>query len=192
MNRDCIELAEYTRLYLGKVNWDLMRATTSEEQKLFLKFPLDMSQSYFVYGTEEILNKFRAFYLTRCVIHKMRPLYMQYSLHEYTSALCAETPDTLEMNLDIELLFLYKHRHLFKVGHSDEWLNETVLSKVADRNRDKLVTIILSEVWMKALEASGEFKIINLLNSSEKRECIKSMPNGVGASTSSNNEPCYG
>ena len=76
-----LELIKFTRLYLGQTNWEYMKKTSKEELELFKKTPIDLNKSYFVLGSPELLNKYKAFYLTRCV--KKRPLYSQYFMDEY-------------------------------------------------------------------------------------------------------------
>lgn len=155
-----LELFKFTRLYLGQMNWKLIKETSENELKLFQKIPIDVSKSYIVFGNLSTLSKFRAFYLTRCI--KKRPLYSQYSMYEYASELSSSSKDEYGLNVDQDLIFLYRHEHAFSLGNSETWLVETILNKVADRNRDGLVTIILSEMRMPALEESGELEFINL------------------------------
>lgn len=184
MNQN-LELFKYTRLYLGKVNWNLMKKTSKAELAMFQKVPIDLNKSYFVYGSENILKKFRAFYLTRCI--KSKPLYAQYSMIEYASVLSSDVKDEFGLNIDIELLFLYKHKHAYTIGKSDDWLNETILMKVADRNRDGLVTIILSEASMPVLENSGELTVINFAGitcAKDKKAALEDMSSGMGSSKS--------
>lgn len=173
---DNLELLKFTRLYLGQTNWELIKRTSEGELKLFQKFPIDLSKSYIVLGTEDLLNKYRAFFLTRCL--KKRPLYAQYSMHDYASELSSPIKDDGGLNVDMDLIFLYRHRHLLALGRSEEWLEETVLNKVANRNRDGLVTVILSEVHMPALEHSEEMKIIDFLGvvtNERKEQVLKKM-----------------
>lgn len=186
MNEQDLELMKQIRLYIGKENWSLARHKTTDKEKTLLKsLSFDITKSCFVFGKEDMLNKFRAFFLIRCACAKLRPTFSQYSMNEYASVLSSGVRDDFGLNIDIELLFLYKHRHVYEIGKSNDWLNETILSKVADRNRDKLVTVVLSETRMPILESSGEFQIINLagvLYTEEKKKAIEQrMQNGVGA-----------
>ena len=71
-----IELFKFTRLYLGQYNWEFLRKIQESELNLFKKFDINLNKSYIVYGNNDLLNKFKAFYLTRCI--KKRPLYSQY------------------------------------------------------------------------------------------------------------------
>lgn len=167
-----LELLKFTRLYLGQANWELIKKTTEEELKLFQKYPIDLNKSYLILGTEDLLKKYRAFFLTRCI--KKRPLYAQYSMHDYATELSSPIKDDGGLNVDMDLIFLYRHKHLLTLGRSEEWLEETVLNKVANRNRDGLVTVILSEVRMPTLEHSEEMKIINLFGvaTNERKEYV--------------------
>lgn len=160
MEEKNLELFKFTRLYLGQNNWEFLKKITKGELQLFQKFPIDLNKSYIVYGNEELLNKFKAFYLTRCV--KKRPLYSQYFILEYASTLSTNTKDEYGLNVDQDLIFLYRHNHMQTLGNSETWLLETILNKVAERNREGLVTVILSEQRMSFLEESKEFEVINL------------------------------
>lgn len=155
-----IELFKFTRLYLGQYNWEFLRKIQESELNLFKKFDINLNKSYIVYGNNDLLNKFKAFYLTRCI--KKRPLYSQYFILEYASSLSTGTKDDYGLNIDQDLIFLYRHEHMQTLGNSETWLLETILNKVAERNREGLVTIILSEQKMTFLENSGEFEVINL------------------------------
>ena len=154
------ELLEFTEKYLGEYNWNFFNKITKDELKLFQKFPIDVNQSYLVYGNTELLNKFKAFYLTRCV--KKRPIYSQYFILEYAETLSGNTKDEFGLGIDQDLIFLYRHNHMQTLGNSETWLRETILNKIAERNRDGLVTIILSEQRMQTLENCGELSVINL------------------------------
>ena len=160
MEEKNLELFKFTRLYLGQNNWEFLKKITKGELQLFQKFPINLNKSYIVYGNEELLNKFKAFYLTRCV--KKRPLYSQYFILEYASTLSTNTKDEYGLNVDQDLIFLYRHNHMQTLGNSETWLLETILNKVAERNREGLVTVILSEQRMSFLEESKEFEVINL------------------------------
>lgn len=155
-----LELLKHIGRYLGKVNWKLAKETSAAELKLFQRVPIDIDKSYFVFGDSKILLKFKTFYLTRCV--KKRPRYMQCSIDEYASELWSSSNDDFGLNLDEELIFLYRHENALTVGKSEKWLIETILNKITDRNRNGLVTIILSEIRIPDLEKSGELEFVNL------------------------------
>lgn len=155
------EFAKYTMRYLGKANIMYIKKTSESESKMFQNFLLDMNSSYLIYGNEEILNKFRAFYLTRCT--KTRPLYSQYHATLYAEALTSDSKDEYGLNIDQDLIFLYIHEHsISSLGKSETWFTETLLNKITSRNRDGLVTIVLSEVRVPSLEDKSELNIINL------------------------------
>lgn len=159
MTKD-IELFKFTRLYLGQKNWELLKATTKEELALMQKYPIDLKKSYLVYGSQSMLEKFRAFYLTRCI--KERPLYSQYPMSDYADELSSGTKDEYGLNVDQDLIFLYQHNHISSLGNSEKWLNETIINKIAIRNREGLITVILSEVALPMIKNSGEVELINL------------------------------
>lgn len=155
-----IELLKFTRLYLGQTNWELIKKTSEKELKMFQKYPIDVNKSYLVLGTEDLLKKYRAFFLTRCI--KKRPLYAQYSMHDYATELSSASKDDGGLNVDMDLIFLYRHKHQMLTEKAEDWLVETILNKVANRNRDGLATVILSEMSMPTLESSGELEVVDL------------------------------
>jgi hypothetical protein len=191
MSRDN-EIPKQVRLYLGKTNWEFISKTTPNEQALFQKQNLDMSKSYIVYGNRDLLLKFKTFYLTRCI--KSKPLYMQCYVDEYASALTSSTKDEYGLNIDQDLIFLYIHEYsVSKLGRSEAWLTETILNKVASRNRDGLITIILSEVKVQPLSESPELEVINLSGVviKENVRTILSSTKFMNGEGSSNGGPIY-
>jgi hypothetical protein len=191
MSRDN-EIPKQVRLYLGKANWEFISKTTPNEQALFQKQNLDMSKSYIVYGNRDLLLKFKTFYLTRCI--KSKPLYMQCYVDEYASALTSSTKDEYGLNIDQDLIFLYIHEYsVSKLGRSEAWLTETILNKVASRNRDGLITIILSEVKVQPLSESSELEVINLSGVviKENVRTILSSTKFMNGEGSSNGGPIY-
>ena len=186
------DYTKQVRLYLGKNNWDYISKTTPKEHALFQQQNLDLTKSYIVYGNRELLLKFKSFYLTRCV--KAKPLYMQCYVDEYASALTSSTKDEYGLNIDQDLIFLYIHEYsVSKLGRSEAWLTETILNKVASRNRDGLVTIILSEVKVQPLTESPELEVINLSGviMKESVRTILSESRFVNGEGSSNKGPIY-
>lgn len=178
-----LELFKFARLYLGQSNWEYLKKTTEGELALFQKQPINLKQSYIVYGNRDLLNKFKAFYLTRCL--KTRPLYMQCYITEYANELTSGTKDDYGLNVDQDLIFLYIHSHsISTLGRSETWLTETTLNKVASRNRDGLTTVILSEIRVPSLEVPSELEVINLSEvaiTETKQEALKSYVNGIGS-----------
>lgn len=187
MKEENLELCRFTRLYLGQNNWRFLKKITKSELQLFQKFSIDLNKSYIVYGNKELLNKFKAFYLTRCI--KKRPLYSQYFILEYAGTLSANTKDDYGLNVDQDLIFLYRHNHMQTLGNSETWLLETILNKVAERNREGLVTIILSEQRMTFLEESKELDVINLsevITNKTLKEALETVKNEGNVSTKGN------
>ena len=188
MSKD-IELFKFIRLYLGEENWDFLKKTSESELALFKKYPMDLTKSYIIFGSENLLNKFRAFYLTRCI--KTRPIYSQYSMHRYAEELSSDTKDEYGLNVDQDLIFLYLHQYnIPSFGNAEKWLMETTLNKVADRNRDGLITIILSEVKAPMLSSSGELKVINLsktVAAATQREAAEKVIEEKGTQPTSSN-----
>ena len=180
-----LELLKFTRLYLGQTNWELIKKTSESELKLFQKYSIDLDKSYLVLGTEDLLKKYKAFFLTRCI--KKRPLYAQYSMHDYATELSSGVRDDGGLNVDMDLIFLYRHRHQMVSDKAEDWLVETVLNKVANRNRDGLTTVILSEISMPTLESSGELEVVNLSGAitSKRKEYVLKQIKTEGTSDSS-------
>ena len=171
-----LKLIKFIKDFVGDEGWDSMKETSKEELTLFKKQKIDLKSSYLVYGSPSLLEKFKIFYLTRCI--KDRPYFKQYYMDEYASVLSSGTKDTTDFLIDVDLLFLYKNNHSYSFGNSDAWLVETILNKVSNRNRDGLVTIILSEIALPDLEHSGEFITLNLAGitaSLEKSKAISTI-----------------
>lgn len=188
--RDKNDLSKQIMLYLGKVNWKYIAKTTEEEQNLFKKQKLDLTKSYVVYGNRDLLLKFKTFYLTRCI--KSKPLYVQCYIDEYAAALTSATKDEYGLNIDQDLVFLYIHEYsVSELGRSEAWLTQTVLNKVASRNREGLVTIILSEVRVPSLSKSAELNVINLTGVSIK-ETAETVQKEKSLSSSDNSGTCFG
>ena len=187
MSKD-LELFKFTRLYLGQANWEYLKKTSEAELTLFQKQNVSLKDSYIIYGNKDLLNKFKAFYLTRCL--KTRPLYMQCFIDDYAGSLMMNTKDEYGLNVDQDLIFLYIHEYsVSDLGRSEAWLTQTILNKVASRNREGLITIILSEVKVPSLAASSELSVIDLLEIKAietKQEALKSCISNTEKNTSFN------
>lgn len=157
------ELFKQLKSYLGKDNWEAMRHTSKLELSLFQKFVIDLNKSYFIKGSQDLLMKFKAFYLTRCL--KKHPLYVQCSINDYVEGLVSADRDEFGLNVSKDLLFLYVNRHLPTLGNSRLFQTEITIGKIADRNRDGLITVVLSETSVSEFEQCGEMDIINLYES---------------------------
>lgn len=171
MEESKIELFKYARLYLGVDNWKTMKETSSEELALFKQVNMSLNKSYFIMGNRKLLEKFKAFYLTRCL--KKRPLYTQCSLYEYADGMSSADKDEFGLNVSKELLFLFMHEHVPSLGNSRKWLTETIINKVADRNIKGLVTIILSEVEVEEFEKCGELEVIDFQESIRSKNTVE-------------------
>ena len=185
-----LELFKFARLYLGQANWENLKKTSDKELASFQKAQVDIKQSYIVYGNKDLLDKFKAFYLTRCL--KSRPLYMQCFVTDYANELMSSTKDEYGLNVDQDLVFLYIHKHsISTLGRSETWLTETILNKVASRNRDGLITVILSEVRVPSLEDSSELKVINLSNVATKGSTKIPTSSFINGEVNANSKPVY-
>jgi hypothetical protein len=70
-------------------------------------------------------------------------------------------------------------------------LTETILNKVASRNRDGLITVILSEVRVPSLEDSSELKVINLSNVATKGSTKIPTSSFINGEGNTNSKPVY-
>lgn len=147
--------------YLGEDNLKLIKSLTKEELTKFKNYKISPNQSYFVKGNKEKLDKFMAYFLTKCVYN--RPSYMKIMLKEYVEGyLDRHDEGTFLLGADKQLLFLYLHKEVSGIGNTDAWIGTSTLDKVANRNRKGLITVILSERAFDILEESSEFKVIQL------------------------------
>ena len=147
--------------YLGEENLKLIKSLTKEEYEKFKKLDIDPSKSYFVKGNREKLDKFMAFFLTKCVYE--RPSYMKIMLKEYIEGYLEKHDEgTFLLGADKQLLFLYLHKETSGIGNTDAWIGTSTLDKTANRNRKGLTTVVLSERTFDLLESSSEFTVIKL------------------------------
>ena len=147
--------------YLGEDNLKLIRSLTEGELAKLKSYKINPSQSYFVKGSKEKLDKFMAYFLAKCVYS--RPSYMKIMLKEYIEGyLDRHDEGTFLLGADKQLLFLYLHKEVSGIGNTDAWIGTSTLDKVANRNRKGLVTVVLSERTFDILEESSEFKVIQL------------------------------
>lgn len=174
------ELFKYLRLYLGQDSWNLLRKITPKELKMFQKVDINTDISYFVKGNQDILMKFKAFYLTRCV--KKKSLYTQCSIYDYAEGFSTADNDEFGLSVSKDLLFLYMHCHITDLGRSRQWLTSTVINKIADRNRIGLVTVLLSEISVSEFETCGEMKVVDF-GAIATADILENMDTG-GSSTS--------
>lgn len=153
---------ESIELYMGEDNIKHLKSMTEKELTLFKSFKIDVTKSYLVKGSENLLWKFKAFFTAHCAYERLS--YATFMLKEYASLLQnSSTDEAFLASSERELLFLYLHSGQSGVGNTEEWMCSTILDRVANRNRKGLITIILSERNIPLLEkAKSEFDVINL------------------------------
>lgn len=185
LSEEEINLAKSLKTFLGPDDWKELTKTTEYEFSLFKKVEFDVRKSYFVRGNRNLLGKFKSFFLTRCL--KWHPMYTGCSLYEYAEGVSSPDKDEFGLTISKELLFLYMHEHMSTLGNSRIWLTETIINKVADRNRKGLVTVILSEIDVEEFERCGEMGVINLLEGNQvmkTSEALSDLKNNSGSSKS--------
>lgn len=153
--------------YLGKTRTLILDKLTKKEWETFEKLKINPRNSYFVKGDKEALKKFEAYFLFLCAYSK--PLYKNYLFEDYARLISnlnnvsTSTNDDLdEIGIDRELVILYIHDVQMGVGNTTGWLTVTVLNKIANRNRQGNITLVLSERDFVAFQDSTELKCIDL------------------------------
>lgn len=174
--------------YLGEYDWNIYSNEISKKEfKFFKEFPINVLKSYLVLGknNHKLLDKFKAYYLTRRYSeirekNLKRSTPYEFDMLSYAKVLSSNTKEEYDLadTSQAELVFLYRHAHSSISEYSEAWLQNTILNKVAERNRDGLVTIILSEQHMLTLENSGEFEVINL-SKVKQNQAIREALKGV-------------
>lgn len=161
--------------YLGEDTIRVIKSLSKKEYSLLKKLNVDPKKSYFVKGSRENLEKFMAYFLTKCVYD--RPSFMKIMLKEYIDGYLEKNDEgTFLLGADKPLLFLYLHKETSGIGNTDAWLGASTLDKVANRNRKGLATVVLSERNFKMFEDSSEFITIGLggeITSKSVEEALK-------------------
>ena len=153
---------ESISIYLGEENLEILKSITPAEYKKFKSFNLEPSNSsYYVKGNRESLLKFKAFFIALCAYERYS--YSTFMLKDYIEGL-AEKNDDLSFlaGAERELLFLYLHGESSGTGNSEVWLASATVDKIANRKRNGLVTVVLSERNFPIIEASEDLEVINL------------------------------
>jgi len=169
--------------YLGDSEIQILKTIDKRTLALFLSKKVQLNTSYFVRGTEKLLNQFKAYYLVLSNKESIRLKHGKYMISEYAQHL---TQQTLDDDIGVEeLLFLYSHDNESKLGNSELWLTTTIINEVANRTRKGYTTIILSERSIPDIEKSKEVKVINLL-SNNKKYTLKKVTENIGHKSSNN------
>ena len=155
-------LREEISAYLGAERTEILDNFKKEDWDYFDHLKIDTKVSYFVKGSKEKLKKFEAYFLFLCAYNK--PLYKNYLIADYAKIISspADSEDEDEVGIDRELVILYMHNVQMGVGNTVGWIITTVLNKVANRNRQRMTTLILSERDFVPFQDSEELKAINL------------------------------
>ena len=161
MSKDS-SLREEISAYLGRKRTKVLDNLSQEDWEKLKNLEVSPTKSYFIKGSRSSLKKFEAYFLFLCAYNK--PLYHKYLITEYAERLSKPATDALDdlIGVDKELIILYMHNVQVGVGNSVNWLVTTVLNKVANRNREGNVTIILSERDFIPFQDSKELINIDL------------------------------
>lgn len=150
--------------YLGKVRTGILDMFSKQDWDLFEGLNINPKKSYFVKGSKAKLKKFEAYFLFLCAYNK--PLHKSYLFEEYARILSApvnsENNDLDEVGVDRELVILYLHDVQMGIGNTTGWITVTVLNKIANRNRQGNVTLVLSERDFIPLQNTTELEYVNL------------------------------
>ena len=155
------DVNESIKEYLGKYT-EVLKSLSMEEYKLFQKLlPKVARIAYFVKGDKEILKKFKAFFIAKCVLERYD--YSSIMLKDYIEGLMNKSDNELFVaGVNRELLFLYLHKESSGSGNTDNWVGSTTLDRIVNRERKGLITVIFSERDFPQIEKSDEVRIIDL------------------------------
>jgi hypothetical protein len=147
--------------YLGDYA-NILRDITLEEYEAFTNiFPKVNKGAYFVKGTEELLRKFKAYFIAKCVMQRYD--YASIMLRDYIEGITNHNDNELFVaGVSKELLFLYLHGEISGIGNTDNWLGSTTLDRMVNRKREGLITVLLSERSFPIIENSKEIIVFNL------------------------------
>ena len=186
MEEQHIDVCDQTVAFLGGLqssDVNYLRKLTPKEHDFFRSLDVDfrINKAYLALGDRDILHKFRAFCISRCV--KLRYGYKQYSLSDYISLIKDNFEYDDSSGQDKELTFIYCNKQS-DYEKFENWMFITLISNLAYRNEKGLPTVVLSERDIKPLRNSGEFdEIINLSGTQTRQKMKNSL---LGGSFSSN------
>ena len=159
---DSSSLRKEISAYLGVERTKILDKFNKEDWDYFDHLKINTKESYFIKGSQEKLKKFEAYFLFLCAYSK--PLYKNYLVADYANILSSPVDSEAidEVGIDRELVILYMHNVQMGVGNTVGWIVTTVLNKIANRNRQNMITLILSERDFVPFQDSQELKTINL------------------------------
>lgn len=164
MEQDAKLLRDEISAYLGTDKTRILDDFSDEDWKKFQNLHINAERSYFVKGSPKRLKKFEAYFLFLCAYKK--PLYNKYLVEDYkdilTAPMKANSEEFDEIGADRELIFLYMHNVEMGVGNTTNFVTVTILNKIANRNRQGNVTVILSERDFPAFQNTSELNTIDL------------------------------
>lgn len=165
------ELRAEISAYLGEKRTKILDYLPQAEWDDFKNRNINLKKSYFVKGSKAKLKKFEAYFLFLCAYAK--PLYKNYLFEEYARILSAPVTEDLnedEIGIDRELVILYIHDVQMGVGNTTGFYTVTVLNKIANRNRQGNITLVLSERDFPAFEGTTELSYIDLGGASKSAQ----------------------
>ena len=155
------DVDESIREYLGEyVN--VLREISLKEYEIFTQLlPKVQRIAYFVKGNQQILKKFKAYFIARCVLERYD--YSSIMLKDYIEGITDKNSDELFIaGISRSLIFLYLHGEVSGLGNTDNWMGAATLDKMVNRKREGLITVLLSERDFPQVENSPEVKVVNL------------------------------
>lgn len=155
--------------YVGSKVKELLSKTTLKQMKNFEKRIGNIEGAYFVKGTEELLDKFQAYFIAKCAPKAYS--YSTFMLKDFLSGLANNVGDELFVaGAGKDVLFLYLHGEISGIGNTDNWVSTSTVDVAANRTRKGLITVVLSERDFPSMESSKEFKIISLGGAEKAKE----------------------
>ena len=155
------DVDESIREYLGEyVN--VLKGISLKEYEIFTQLlPKVQRTAYFVKGNQQILKKFKAYFIARCVLERYD--YSSIMLKDYIEGITDKSSDELFIaGISRSLIFLYLHGEVSGLGNTDNWMGAATLDKMVNRKREGLITVLLSERDFPQVENSPEVKVVNL------------------------------
>lgn len=155
------DVDESIREYLGEyVN--TLKEISIKEYEVFTKLlPKVQRTAYFIKGNQQILRKFKAYFIARCVLERYD--YSSIMLKDYIEGITEKNSDEFFIaGISRSLIFLYLHGEVAGIGNTDNWMGAAALDRMVNRKREGLITVLLSERAFPQIESSPEVKVINL------------------------------
>ena len=147
--------------YLGKYALVFKEFTTKDYELFQRVLPKVEKTAYLVKGSQEILRKFKAYFIIKCVMDRYE--YSSFMLKDYIEGLSTRNDNELFLaGVSKELLFLYLHHESSGTGGTENWIATATLDRMVNRKREGLITVLLSERTFPIIEKSKEVTVISL------------------------------